>query len=287
MNNLKQHEITGLIRIEELAPGYPCIVVTNQHATAKIALHGAHVIDFTPEGEKPVIFTSADAIYKEGKAIRGGIPVCWPWFNAHPSDSTQPAHGFARNAFWQLFRSSNNDQVTTLIFTFSKHDLHAELTVTVGKELTVSIKTTNTGDTPEIIGGALHSYFTISDISNISITGLENISFHDSLTGHQAQEKTAIKIGQEVDRVYQDSQQTVLINDEQWNRVVKIEKSGSKSTVVWNPWIEKSASMADLGNQEYLNFVCIETANALKDVYSVSPGDSHTMTTKISTLPNQ
>jgi len=183
MDHLKRHEVEGTIEIAELTPGYPVISIQNKHASAKIALHGAHVIEYIPTGEKPVIFTSPDAVYKEGKAIRGGIPVCWPWFNAHPTDSSKPAHGFARNAFWELFRSSNDDKCTTLIFTYSKDDLHAELHIEVADELSVSLKTTNTGDTTETVGGALHSYFTISSIDDITIAGLENTPFHDSLTG--------------------------------------------------------------------------------------------------------
>jgi len=282
MNSLNSHEIDGLIRVEELAPDYPCIVVTNQHASAKIALHGAHVIDFTPADEKPVIFTSADAVYKEGKAIRGGIPVCWPWFNAHPSDASLPAHGFARIAFWQLFRSFHDEEKTTLVFTFSKGDLHAELTIEIGKELSLVLKTINTGDSTEIIGGALHTYFTISNIADISITGLEDTDFHDSLTGLAGKDAEAIQIDAEFDRVYKNTRQTVVLKDAQWNREIQIEKTGSNSTVVWNPWIEKSATMGDLGNEEYQEFVCIETANALEDVYRISPGGAHVMTAKIS-----
>ena len=116
MKNLKHHEIAGHIHIEELTPGYPLVVVQNKHASAKIALHGAHVIDYTPTGEQPVIFTSTEAIYKEGEAIRGGIPVCWPWFSGHPNDPSLPSHGFARKAFWQLFHTSSGDELITLIF---------------------------------------------------------------------------------------------------------------------------------------------------------------------------
>jgi len=286
MNQLKCHEVDGVIRIEELSPDYPCVVVTNQHANAKIALHGAHVIDYTPIGEKPVIFTSSQAIYREGKAIRGGIPVCWPWFSAHPSDPTLPSHGYARNAYWELFRCFNDEDKTTLIFTFSKGHLHAELTVEIGRELTLSLKTINTGDSSEIVGGALHSYFTVSDISEICLSGLENTAFHDSLTGLTGKDSEAITFSEEVDRVYQDTKDTVVLKDKQWKREIKIEKSGSNSTVIWNPWIEKSASMGDLGNEEYQQFVCIETANALEDVYRLSPGRAHTMAATISVNPS-
>lgn len=285
MNPLLCHEVADKIRIEELAEGYPCVVITNANATAKIALHGAHVIDYTPAGQQPVIFTSKEAIYREGKAIRGGIPVCWPWFSAHPSDASQPAHGFARNAFWQLFRSSSDDELSTLVFTFSRESLHAELTIEIGKELKVSLKTTNTGDQTQEVGGALHSYFTVSNIADISITGLEDVSFHDSLTGDQGRENESIKIDEEIDRVYLSTTDKVSIQDLGWNRNITISKSGSKSTVVWNPWIEKSAGMGDLGNEEYKEFVCIETANALTDVYQVAPGETHILETCIQSTP--
>ncbi len=282
MNILTDLEISGVISIEELAPEYPCIVVKNEHATAKIALHGAHVVDYTPVGQKPVIFTSADAVYKEGTAIRGGIPVCWPWFNAHPSDSQLPSHGFARVAFWQLFRSFNSKDYTTLIFTFSKGELHAELTLEIGRELNLSLKTINTGDSSALVGGALHTYFSVSDIADVSITGLEDTVFHDSLTGLSGKDPETISFSEEFDRVYQDTKEAVVLKDQQWSREILIEKTGSSSTVVWNPWIDKSATMGDLGNEDYKQFVCIETANALEDVYNVPPGGAHTMTAKIS-----
>ena len=282
MLHLTDHMIPGLISIDYLVPEYPCIVVTNKHATARIALHGAHVIDFIPADEKPVIFTSSDAVFKEGKAIRGGIPVCWPWFNAHPTDPELPSHGYARIAFWQLFRSFDSEDFTTLVFTFSKEGLHAELTLEIGRELSLSLKTINTGDSSVLVGGALHSYFLVSDIEDIYVAGLEGTTFHDSLTGLAKVENETITFSEEIDRVYQNTNQEVVLHDKQWKREICIAKTGSKSTVVWNPWIEKSASMGDLGNEDYKNFVCIETANALEDVYHVGPGKAHTLTTTIS-----
>jgi len=224
-------------------------------------LHGAHVIDYTPADQQPVIFTSKNAIYREGKAIRGGIPVCWPWFNAHPTDSTLPSHGYARNAFWELLQTSSTDQLTTLSLRFIKDDLTAHISIEIGKTLNIKLTTTNTGQ------------------NNHTITGLEGADFLDTVNQLPGKEKAPIQINEEIDRVYQGTSSDTIIQDHQWNREILIQKSGSQSTVVWNPWIDKSATMADLGNEEYQTFVCIETANALQDVYQVAPGGSHTMTT--------
>ncbi len=273
--------IPDRVSFSELAPGYPCVNISNQNATAKIALHGAHVIDYTPKDQPPVIFTSEQAIYREGKAIRGGIPICWPWFSAHPSDSSLPSHGYARISFWSLFRTSSTDELTTLVFHYSKDNLHAELTVEIGDSLSLNLKTTNTGSQTATIGGALHSYFSVSNINYISIKGLETKAYHDSLTGKQETSTNIRTIGKEIDRVYTDTKDTVIIEDRGFNRDIVIGKSGSKSTVVWNPWIHKSATMADLGNDDYKHFVCVETANALKDVYQIAPGESHSLITKI------
>jgi len=282
MQDLTNHLISEYIYLDETSRDYPFLVISNQQASAKIALHGAHVIDYTPADQQPVIFTSKDAIYREGKAIRGGIPVCWPWFNAHPTDSSKPSHGYARAGFWELVTTSTTDELTTLVFTFSTEELTAELTIKVGSSLELSLKTTNQSDTVQPVGGALHSYFSISNIADVSITGLENNDYLDTVNNVPGKEDAPITINQEIDRVYYPTTTTAVIHDSQWKRAITVEKSGSQSTVVWNPWIDKSATMSDLGNEEYQTFVCIETANALEDVYPVASGESHTMATIIS-----
>jgi glucose-6-phosphate 1-epimerase len=275
------YEVTGHIWTEILLPSYPIIHLANSHGTAAVALHGAHVISYIPTRQAPVIFTSKKAIFKEGKAIRGGIPICWPWFNAHPSDKTLPSHGYARNQFWKVIDSEHDSKLTSITLELVKNELQVIATITLGESLIISLTTTNLSDKKQTIGGALHSYFNVSNIEKISISGLEDVTYIDTLTETEEIQKGDIFICEETDRIYLNSSHTVSIYDPTWNRSIFIDKIGSQSTVIWNPWIDKSKSMADLGDDEYRNFVCVETANARTDVYQLAPNASHTLSTQI------
>lgn len=288
----KKHLIPFELWYEDFAPDYPTIRIGNAHASATIALHGAHLIDFIPCDQEPVIFTSHEAVFSEGKAIRGGIPVCWPWFGAHPNDNTMPAHGLARNQFWQLIGSRSTEKFTEVTLQLDtqsidiwKFDTTLTLTIRVGKSLSLELKTTNNGSTPVTIGGALHSYFYISDIQKVTLTGLDKTTYLDTLVGKEKLQDGPIRIDSEVDRIYLESNQPVEIYDPEFQRTIHIEKSGSESTVIWNPWTEKSQTMADLDNDEFHSFVCVEAANALEDVHILAPAAEHCLTTKISSIP--
>ena len=290
----KKHLLSFELWYDEFPAGYPNIRISNAHATATIALHGAHVIDYIPRDQEPVIFTSVKAQFKEGKAIRGGIPVCWPWFGAHPSDSTKPAHGFARNRFWQVVSSSSQKDYTEVVFEL---DTQAEniwespttltLTIRVGAELSLQLTSTNIGDKDISIGGALHSYFYVGNSSKTEITGLEDTSYLNALNGVEQVQDGSISFTEETDRVYKNTTDAVVINDPVFKRNITIEKSGSKSTVVWNPWIDKASAFADMADEEYQDFVCVETANALEDVYILGPGQSHTLASTIRATPSE
>ena len=278
------YEVTGHIWTEISDPSYPVIHLANSYGTSAIALHGAHVISYIPNRQAPVIFTSKKAIFKEGKAIRGGIPICWPWFNAHPSDKTLPSHGYARNQFWKIIDSDHTSKLTSITFELIQNDLKAVATISLGETLVVSLTTTNLSDKKQTIGGALHSYFNVSNIEKISISGLEDVSYIDTLTETEEIQKGDIFIREETDRIYVNSSHTVSIYDPTWNRSIFIDKIGSKSTVIWNPWIDKAKSLADLDDEEYKKFVCVETANARADVHHLAPNESHTLSTQITVV---
>lgn len=275
------YEIKDHIWTEIIELNYPIIHLSNSYGSAAIALHGAHVIGYTPKRQAPVIFTSQKAIFKEGKAIRGGIPICWPWFSTHPSDKSLPSHGYARNQFWKVTDSDHSSENTSITFELVHDHLKATATITLGESLGVSLTTTNLSEQTRIIGGALHSYFNVSDIKKISISGLEGISYIDTLTETEEVQNGDIFITEETDRIYVNSNETVSIYDPNWNRTIFIDKIGSQSTVIWNPWIEKSKSLADLDDAEYQKFVCVEAANARADVYPLPPNASHTLSTQI------
>ena len=272
----------SIANLEELAPGYPVLTVKHPTCSAKVALHGAHVMSWCPAGQEEVLYLSPDAVYREGKAIRGGIPLCWPWFNAHPSDPDLPSHGLVRNQFWELESTDVDDDGVVAKLRRTTESWTALVTVRMGKSLEVSLESTNLSDQQLMVSGALHSYFGVEDVREISIKGLEDTDYLDTVGQRTQRHQTGeIRIDREVDRYY-DSSSSVILSDPLKKRSILVDKEASPSTVVWNPWIEKAASLSDLPNEDYLNFVCIEAAIVNDRAVAVGKGESHRFATRIS-----
>ncbi len=262
----------------------PEVIINNRHGSARISLQGASVIDWAPAGKAPVIWLSTDARFAPGKSIRGGVPVCWPWFGAHASEADYPAHGIARTRQWVVTGCDTDEaEVTTVSFELPldrsdpmwPHACSLEYAVSLGEQLQLVLTTTNTGDQTFEISQALHTYFNIGDISDIEITGLEDKAYLDKTDGmQQKQQQGVIRFAGEVDRVYLDTADTCTINDSNLDRKIIIDKQNSFSTVVWNPWEAIASKMGDLGENSYRGMVCVETANAGPDSVAVEPGES-------------
>ena len=264
----------------------PLVEIANEQASAIISLQGAHVLSWIAKGDGDVIWLSEDATFAMGKSIRGGIPVCWPWFGAHNSEATFPAHGFARTVLWQVTDSKALDSGETQItFNLDTTQLDkrlqqmwpqatvAEYRLTIGKTLTLELITFNHSDQAITLGQALHTYFNINDVSQTTITGLDGRDYLDKTDDFKRKSQTGpITINSEVDRVYLQTADDITIDDGQ--RKIHIKKQGSHSTVVWNPWQEVAEKMADLGQDGYRHMVCVESANAAEDTVSIQPGKS-------------
>jgi len=292
-SNTLPFDLPKNVTITEKTDNYPVIVVNNDFAKAEIAVLGAHVLQYQPIDQEPLLWLSKQAIFEQGRAVRGGIPLCWPWFGDHPNDSSLPAHGFARTAQFELTGIKSSDNGETLItLRHENSDAHRNLwphpfvldvDISVGEKLSVSMTMTN--HSPETLSftSALHSYFNISDIKTTIIQGLDGTAYFDKVQDFAAFEQSGdITIDQEVDRVYVPTRSDVLIVDQGHKRTLRIAKSGSHSTVVWNPWIDKAAAMGDFNDDGYQNMVCVETSNALTDAISLGSGESHTISTHIS-----
>ena len=250
---------------------------------------GAHVASFVPHGFDDILWVSSSSLYESGKAIRGGIPICWPWFGPHPSDSSLPNHGFARVAEWNLDGVEVNGGEGTTAVAMSlapsdatramwPRDFRLEYVVVVGKTLRCSLTTTNLDDEPMDLTQALHTYFRVGDVREIGIEGFDGVGYIDALDGFERKiQKGAIRFAGNVDSVYVASEGGRAIRDESLGRAVRVSKTGSASDVVWNPWREKAMSMFDFEDDEYLNMVCLETSNAFDDKRVVAPGGSHTV----------
>jgi D-hexose-6-phosphate mutarotase len=287
LNELNQrHAIGNHVQFKEIAEGMIVAEVANQHALANIALQGAHVATFQPRGEEPVIWLSPKAKFAPGKSIRGGVPICWPWFGPHKTDSKLPGHGYARTVPWDVLETKAlPDGSTFLRFGLVEsdatraqwpHPSTVQLEVTVGKALRVELVTTNTGKTAFELGEALHTYFQISDVAQMTIRGLENCEYLDKVQDFaRFTQKDGIVTESEVDRVYVNTPVDCVIEDKGLKRAIRIAKQGSLSTVVWNPWTEKAEKMGDFGPQLHRDMVCVESGNALENVVTLAPGETH------------
>lgn len=284
--------INGVLKFTE-KNGLTCISVNNEFASGEVYTHGAHVASFIPKGEKDLLWMSKKSYFENNRPIRGGIPVCWPWFNAHPSDDSKPSHGFARLADWDVIKTEMMDDGSTQIILellsnkntlkFWPYEFELQNIITFGKELTVTLVTENCDDSPVEITAALHSYFSISNIDDISITGLENVNYIDSLDDDkQKVQENKITFDCEVDRKYINTEDICTLTDPGMKRRIIVNKKGSRCTVIWNPWIVKSQRMVDFGDEEFKEMVCIESCNAANDVITIYPGRQHSLTTILS-----
>lgn len=285
--------ITGQVSFVSL-PGELCAVdIKNNFATARILLQGAQLVHWQPAGERPVIWLSPAAKYVGGKSLRGGVPVCWPWFGPHASEAGFPAHGVARTRLWQVSDVGTTDSGAirvTLQFSpgvdAQAHWPYAsslELSIIVDAALTMTLVTRNESDTSITVGQALHTYFAVSDVRQCQVRGLEGVEFLDKVDNLQRKQQAgAVTIDGEVDRVYLGTASDCVIEDPQWQRRIHIAKTGSNTTVVWNPWQEKAAAFGDMGVDDYLRMLCVESANAEDDVVVLAPGGEYELSVRYS-----
>lgn len=277
------------VRAEPGEGGLPRLVVAGPSGSAEIYLQGAHVTSWAPVGQDPVLWMSRRSQYAAGSALRGGVPVCFPWFG--PSASGGPLHGFARTTDWTLVDVVEQDDDVVLTFALEDteasrasvwpHPFGAVYRVTVGATLRLELEVTNRGTVPFTFEEAFHTYLAVGDVREISIEGLEAMGFVDRLVGDGEQAPTGepLRITGETDRVYAQPG-TVVVHDPA-RRDLAVEADGSADVVVWNPWVAKSAAMADFGDDEWTSMVCVETGNVRGGAITLGTGASHTLTATI------
>lgn len=251
--------------------------------TAAILVQGAHLLRWQPAGHRPVLWLSESTWKQSGQPIRGGIPLCFPWFGPHPTDNTLPAHGLVRLRPWTLLSATSASDGALVEFHFAcQHAPFAlEFRVRIGRELKCSLTVHLPADAtaPASCEAALHTYLAVSDIHSIEVQGLESVPFLDRAPGGADGPATGtpIKFTGETDRIYQHTEHTVQVVDGGWNRTITISKAGSNSTIVWNPWIDKSRRMPDFGDNEWTGMLCVETANVGDCAMLLHPGQSHSL----------
>jgi glucose-6-phosphate 1-epimerase len=277
--------IPGQVSFSEIATGIPIIHVSTEWASAEVSLYGGQVLSYQPADDTEVLFLSRAAKFQQGTAIRGGVPICWPWFGAAPAGVKGPAHGFVRTALWQLKSCAQSADEIKLQMALSStptylelwpHEFDLLLEVRIGKSLKMSLTTTNKDKQPITITQAMHSYFLLPNISELAIEGLAHCSYLDKLQDYAAaKQEGTVKITAETDRIYQGvPAQLELITQ---NRSLELIARNSQTAVVWNPWKDKSQSMTDLEDEDYLRFACVETANAGDEQIEIRSGESFTL----------
>ncbi|MES2437741.1 MAG: D-hexose-6-phosphate mutarotase [Verrucomicrobiota bacterium] len=285
MSESNQLEIPGVVTLTTGEGGLRKAVIRSPRSSAEIYLHGAHVAAFQRHGEEPLLFMSGSSAFAPDKPIRGGIPIIFPWFGGREG---MPAHGFARTAEWELGETTVRVDGTVCL-RFALPDgggFEVGYTVTVGESLGLELSVRNTGDEDADFESCLHTYFLVSGIDGISITGLSDTGYFDKVREVEALETSPyIRIEGEVDRVYSDTAAVVEIEDPGFGRLIRIEKTGSNSTVVWNPWIAKSRSMADFGDEEYLRMVCVESGNVARNKITLAAGERSVMKVEVGSRP--
>lgn len=256
--------------------------------------HGAHVWSYQPAGQAPVLWQSASSWFEDGQPIRGGVPVCFPWFGPGRSGDLKPGHGFVRLQPWHL--SDIKDTMERDGRLLVEYEIDESMTGTqehfpqpyvaylrakfTPEYLGVTLEVSNPGDEPFTFEGALHTYLVVGDVRQVSVSGLDGATYLDKVTGSTAVQSGDITITGETDRVYQSAGEVVL-DDPVLGRRMVISKSGSANTVVWNPWSDKAAAMADFGDDEWVGMICIEAANALDQAITLLPGQTHTLKQRI------
>ncbi len=282
--------IPGVAQIVPGNDGQPKIKITSVAASAEIYLHGAHLTSWIPAGGEEVIFLSGKAQYQDGKAIRGGVPVCFPWFNAKADDPKAPSHGLVRTKTWELESITHEGNAIAVTLSTASdeatrkwwpHEFRAVQRITISSHLQIDLTATNIGAEPFTFQEALHTYYRVGNVRYARLVGLDHLSYLDNTEGNveklQYGDNT---FTQRIDNAYLNTEADLVLTDPTLKRRILIGKQNSHNTVVWNPWAELAATMADLGD-EWPHFLCVEAANIRANAVTLQPGEQHTMTVNI------
>lgn len=274
--------LDGQLRFVEHYSGLIQGIINTELCQASFFLLGGHVAEFQPAGQEPILFMSQASTFEEGKPIRGGVPICFPWFGSHKLDDSLPSHGLVRTQVWDLVSTASDHQVVSVGLQYDLPGLSAKYELQFGSALDLALTVSNHSTSQQSYELALHTYFNISNVEQVHITGLETLPYLDQLSKKTVEAAgTNIAFTEETDRVYQGEISSVCLHDAGHKRVIEIMPRGSKSTVVWNPWTAKSQRMPDFGDTEFPNMCCIETANVAPNDITLGAGESHTTGAKI------
>ncbi len=293
----EKYSINDQVKFVTTSEDFIIMEINNDFAKARISLYGGQLLDFQPHNQfQPVFWNSKKAVFKTAKAIRGGVPICWPWFGDNKSIPELPAHGYARISQWKVCSVRKlADKTTEVILKMpceaicekyqelqTGFDVKLSIRIVIGEQLAIDLISKNTGKYPARISEALHSYFYVGDIEQVIIKGLDNTDYIDKILKNRVfRQGGTLSLKDTTDRIYIDTQHPVTLVDKKLNREIIITKQHSRATVIWNPWAQNAQNMADMSKNGWQSMLCIEVANAADNVILLPAGETHTMTMSI------
>jgi len=283
----ERYAMPGMVQIVAGEGHLPKVLITAPAASAEIYLHGAQLTSWRPAGSEEVIFLSRHSRWEDGRAIRGGIPVCFPWFRGKADDPHAPAHGFVRTKSWEL-TSITQEQESVIATLETKcdeasrrwwpHEFRIVHRISVGSELKLELAVTNMEATPLTFEEALHTYYQVGDVEKTRVSGLDATHYLDNMDGNREKVQSGeILMTGPTDNAYLNTRDALELVDPLLRRRIQIEKKNSNTTVVWNPWQEGAKKLADLGDEEWRTMACVEGSNILGNAVALAPGETHTL----------
>jgi glucose-6-phosphate 1-epimerase len=285
----------GVVGVAEVCEGkgeLPRVKISHPRVEGEMYLHGAHVTSWKPAGNDEVLFVSSKSRWQNEQAIRGGIPICFPWFRGKAGDSHAPAHGFVRTKLWQVESIVEGESgITVTMFTESDEQTRRlwpgefRLThrVTFGAKLSLELTCINTGTAPVQFEEALHTYNRVATVQEVRLQGLDGVQFLDNTDANkQKTQRGDVMIASQTDNAYIDTGNEVDLIDPMLQRRIRLTKTNSRNTVVWNPWRDGGEKMHDLGDGEWSQFLCVEASNIRDAAVTLLPGQEHKITAVIS-----
>ena len=283
----RRSEIPAMASVIGGNGGLQKVRITAPAAEGEMYLHGAHVTSWKPTGTEEMLFLSSQSRWENGHAIRGGIPICFPWFGGKADDPKAPTHGFVRTKAWRLESITQiQDGVAVSMFTESDEDtrrwwpaeFHLAYRVTFGSDLLLELVVTNTGKRSLRFEEALHAYYRVGNILNARVSGLHAVNYIDKTDSNRKKvQRGEIAIVSETDRVYLNTRDAIELEDPSLRRRIRVTKENSSTTVVWNPWVQKAHSLSDLADDEWMQMICIETSNVSDFAVDLASGQQHKM----------
>ena len=281
-------DTAGAARFEPGNGGLTRLVLTAPAGEAHVHLYGAHVTHYQPRDQRPVLFLSEKSYFTHGRPIRGGVPIIFPWFGPRASDPQAPMHGFARIREWDVDSIANRGETVTATLSLSSsdethalwpHDFRLRYIITVGPELDLTLELTNPLADSLTFEQALHTYFAVADVRQVRGSGLSGAAYLDKNRDMQKliDSDDQLAVTESTDRVYLATKAKCTINDPAGGRRITVDKEGSDTTVVWNPWSNPAKPFPDLSPEEWERFICVETCNVKDYAVTLAAEAIHTM----------